>query len=113
MPFRFRVFGVVREAESGRPLAGLWVRAFDKDLYSDDDLGAAITGADGRFEIAFTELAFRDAVEQRPDLYFRVFAAPGGSELLSTRDRVLWNAKGDEDVAIAIPRAVLPEVERG
>jgi hypothetical protein len=108
VPFRFRVFGVVREAESGRPLPGLSVRAFDKDVVSDDELGAATTGPDGRFELAFTELAFRDVFEQRPDLYFRVFAAPGGRELHSTRDRVMWNAKGDEDVAIAIPRAALP-----
>jgi hypothetical protein len=110
MPFRFRVYGVVREAESGRPLPGLSVRAFDKDLVTDDELGTVMTGADGRFELAFTELAFRDAFEQRPDLYFRVFAGPpGGRELHSTIDRVIWDAKGDEDVEIAIPRADLPD----
>lgn len=107
MPFRFRVYGVVREAESGRPLPGLSVRAFDKDLVTDDELGTATTGPDGRFELAFTELAFRDAFEQRPDLYFQVFAGPGGRELHSTVDRVIWDAKGDEDVEIAIPRGDL------
>jgi hypothetical protein len=109
MPFRFRVYGVVREAESGRPLPGLSVRVFDKDLVTDDELGTVTTGADGRFELTFTELAFRDAFEQRPDLYFRVFAGPGGRELHSTIDRVIWDAKGDEDVAIAIPRADLSD----
>jgi hypothetical protein len=107
MPFRYRVFGVVREAESRRPLPGLRVRAFDKDVAWDDELGGATTGADGRFEIQFTELAFRDVVEQRPDLYFRVFASGDGPEVFSTADHVIWNAKGDEDVDIAIPRARL------
>jgi hypothetical protein len=109
MTFRFRVFGVVREAESGRPLPGLFVRAFDKDVFADDDLGAATTGPDGRFELSFTELAFRDVVELRPDLYFRVCVGPGGREVHSTIDRVVWNAKADEDVTISIPRAALAE----
>jgi 5-hydroxyisourate hydrolase-like protein (transthyretin family) len=109
VPFRFRVFGVVTEAESGRPLPGLAVHAFDKDVFFDDALGTATTDADGRFEIAFTTLAFRDVREGRPDLYFRVYAAPGARELHSTRDRVLRNAKSDEDVAIAIPRAAFGE----
>jgi hypothetical protein len=108
VPFRYRVFGVVREAESGLPLSGLHVRAFDKDVVWDDDLGSATTGADGRFEIYFTELAFRDAFEQRPDLYFRVFLPGDGRELFTTIDRVIHDAKGDEDVEIAIPRARLP-----
>ncbi|HEX2483966.1 MAG TPA: hypothetical protein VHQ66_01615 [Myxococcota bacterium] len=107
MPFRFRVFGIVREAESGRPLPGLFVHAFDKDVVLDDELGTAITGPDGRFEIAFTALAFRDVVEERPDLYFRVYTERGGRQLHSTLDDVIWNAKGDEDVAIAIPRAAI------
>jgi hypothetical protein len=107
VPFRYRVFGVVREAESGRPLPGLFVRAFDKDVVFDDDLGSATTGGDGRFEIDFTELQFRDVVESRPDLYFQIFDRPAGRELFSTADRVIWDAKGDEDVEIAIPRARL------
>ena len=107
MAFRYRVFGVVREAESGRPLPGVHVRAFDKDLVRDDELGAATTGADGRFEIYFTELAFRDVFEMRPDLYFRVFLPGDGREIFSTVDRVIRDAKGDEDVEIAIPRARL------
>ena len=109
MTFRFRVFGVVRETESGRPLPGLFVRAFDKDVFADDELGTATTGPDGRFELAFTELAFRDVVELRPDLYFRLFTGPGGREVHSTVDRVVWNAKADEDVAISIPRAALAD----
>lgn len=106
MPFRYRVFGKLSEAESKQPLAGLRVHAFDKDLLRDDPLGHAVSGADGRFEIQFTELDFRDVIESRPDLYFRVFDA-SEREVFSTKDRPIRNAKGDEDVAIAIPRARL------
>ena len=68
MLFRYRIFGVVREAESSRPLEGLLVRAFDRDLLFDDALGSTLTGANGRFEIQFTELRFKELFEGRPDL---------------------------------------------
>jgi hypothetical protein len=103
MPFRYRVFGRLVEAGSGRPLAALRVRAFDKDLVRDDPLGSSVSDANGRFDIQFTELDFRDVVEARPDLYFRVFDSEG-REIHSTEDHPIWNAKGDEDVAIEIPR---------
>ena len=107
MPFRYRIFGVVREAESSRPLEGLLVRAFDRDLLFDDALGSTLTGANGRFEIQFTELRFKELFEGRPDLYFRVFDAAGAREIHSTRNRVIREARGDEDVAIEIPSARL------
>jgi hypothetical protein len=105
VPFRSRIFGVLREAESGRPLAGLRVRAFDKDVFFDDALGAATTDAAGRFEIDFTELKFRDVVEQRPDLYLRVLSPGEERELFVTSVR--RDAKGDEDFEVRIPRASL------
>jgi len=105
VPFRYRIFGVVREAESGRPLAGLRVRAFDEDLLLDDALGEATTDEAGRFEIDFTELRFRDAFEQRPDVYLRVLSPGAGRELSVTRVR--RNAKGDEDFEVWVPRASL------
>jgi hypothetical protein len=105
MPFRYRTFGVVREAESGRPLAGLLVRAFDEDLIFDDALGAATTDATGRFEIDFTELKYREVFEQRPDLYLRVLTPGDEREIFVTKVR--RNAKGDEDFDVRIPRASL------
>ena len=38
----FTIRGVVREDESGTGLAGLVVRAYDKDRRSDDLLGSAV-----------------------------------------------------------------------
>jgi hypothetical protein len=74
---RFRVQGTVKESETGRPLSGHIVRAFDKDLLFDDDLGLAITDEQGRFLIQFTEDAFRDFMELSPDLYLRVYDSTG------------------------------------
>jgi hypothetical protein len=74
---RFRVQGTVEEAESGRPLSRHIVRAFDKDLLFDDELGTAITDEEGRFLIQFTQDAFRDFMELSPDVYLRVYDSTG------------------------------------
>ena len=76
---RFRVGGEIREKGSQRPLAGLCVRAFDKDLVKDDFLGEAETDAQGRFDIRFTDADFKDFLETRPDLYLCVFV-PGQTD---------------------------------
>jgi class 3 adenylate cyclase len=103
---RFVLSGVVRERESGRPLAGLVVRAFDKDLMSDDYLGSATTDGEGRYEVRFTADAFRDLFERHPDLFVRVYDA-AGREVASTQDAVRWNAGTVERVDLAVPRAQL------
>ena len=78
---RFRVQGTIEEAETGRPLSGHIVRAFDKDVLFDDKLGLATTDEQGRFLIEFTEDAFRDFMELTPDLYLRIYD-PTGERLL-------------------------------
>lgn len=100
------VLGIVVEAESRRPLPGLRVRAFDKDLFRDDDLGEALTDAAGRFEIRFTEAQFRDFTETAPDLYLRIYDSTGRL-LHSTENAVRRNAGVRESFEVAIPRAKL------
>jgi hypothetical protein len=100
------VLGIVVEEESGRPMPGLRVRAFDKDLLCDDDLGDAITDAAGRFEIRFTEAHFRDFTETAPDLYIRIYDSQGRL-LHSTENEVRRNAGVREVFEVAIPRAKL------
>lgn len=103
----FRIFGTVEEEETGRPLANLIVRAFDRDLVFDDKVGFATTDDDGRFEIRFRLQDFRDLRESRPDLYLRVYDALGTHLLLETTDAVRWNASPVEGYRLRIPARFL------
>ena len=101
MILRFWVKGTIEESETGRPLVGLIVRAFDKDLLFDDELGVATTDELGRFSIHFTEDEFRDFAERSPDLYLRVYDSTGESLLHKTP--VHRNFVSDENFRILIP----------
>jgi hypothetical protein len=68
----FRITGRVTEKESGSGVPKLVVRAYDRDLLYDDLLGAAVTDAEGRFEMLYTEEDFRELFEKRPDIYLAV-----------------------------------------
>ena len=105
MPYYVR--GTIVENETGTPLAGLYVRAYDKDIVIDDQLGDAVTDASGAFEIVFTEVQFMDAFETRPDIYVRVFDPSGRRELLSTHRAVRRDAGPDEHFDLRIPAAKL------
>jgi hypothetical protein len=100
---RFRVQGTVESRETGRPLAGLIVRAYDEDLLFDDYLGASSTDERGRFLIEFTEDAFRDFAELDPDLYLQVYDSTG--ERMLHRTPVHRNIGSDERFRLRIPGA--------
>lgn len=100
----YRVYGSVVEEESGRPLEGLVIRAYDEDIVVDDHLGDTCSDVSGRFEITFTEVQFMDFHETRPDLYVRVFDETGTRLLHTTEDAVRSNARGDECFDIRIAR---------
>src|SRR5262245_23126112 len=102
-----RLYGSVVEEESGRPLEGLLVRAYDQDLIVDDHLGDTHTDAEGRFQIEYSEAQFRDFNETLPDLYLRIFDASGKRLLHSTERQVRRNAMVVERYEIKIPRAKL------
>lgn len=104
---RFRIEGVVREQESGRPLSGFTVRAFDQDVLRDDHLGDALTDAEGRFEIRFSDVQFKDLLESRPDLYLCVFAPGAREPVQDTSSAVRENASELERFEIEVPRALL------
>ncbi len=98
----FVVEGIIEEEETGRPLAGLIVRAFDRDLLLDDRLGFTTSDIDGRFEIRFGPEAFRDVFESRPDLYLRIFDSSGLRLLHDTSDAIRRNAEQLERYSIRI-----------
>ena len=103
----FRIFGVVEEAETGRPLPNLVIRAFDRDLIFDDKLGYTNTDEDGHFEIRFGTARFRDLFESKPDLYLRIFDRDGIRLIHETTDAIRWNASKDEQYQIRIPASAL------
>jgi hypothetical protein len=104
---RYIVSGTIEEKETGRPLANLIVRAFDKDLVFDDRLGFATTDADGRFEIRFTSDAFKEWAGSRLDLYLRVLDAGGTRVLHETTDAIRRRPSHDERYRIAISGTAL------
>jgi len=103
----FRIFGVVQEAETGRPLPNLVIRAFDRDLLFDDKLGYTNTDDDGCFEIRFGMGRFRDLFESKPDLYLRIFDQDGIRLIHETTDAIRWNASKNEQYQIRIPAKAL------
>lgn len=102
-----RVIGTIVEEGSRKPLQGLRVRAFDKDWVRDDKLGDALTDATGSFEIAYTEVQFRDLEETLPDVYIRVYDASGKKLLYSSEKAVRRNAQVTERFDIEIPKSKL------
>lgn len=98
----YRISGRISEEETGRPLPNLVVRAFDKDVVSDDLLGFALTDADGSFEIRYSEADFRDVIESRPDVYLRVYDPEDQRLIHDTLDQVRRNAEQDERFEVRI-----------
>jgi peptidoglycan hydrolase-like protein with peptidoglycan-binding domain len=69
------VRGRVRQPD-GSPLAGALVRAFDKDLRSEELLGEVTTDEAGRYEVTYTAEQFRRAEKDSADLHVRVYNHP-------------------------------------
>lgn len=68
------VKGRIVNAE-GEPLGGVKVRVYDKDTFVDDFLGEAVTGADGKFRVEFTQADYTPPFspgEGRPDIYLKL-----------------------------------------
>ena len=104
-----RAIGTVVEEESGRPIAGLHVRAFDKDILFDDKLGVAVTDAKGAFRIDYSQLDFSSifGTETMPELFIRIFDA-SGKKLLYTSEKAIRNQpQVEERYDIKIPKAKL------
>ncbi len=102
-PDEFRIFGVVVEAETGRPLPKLVVRAFDRDLIFDDKLGYTNTDDDGLVDIRFGPERLRDLFESRPDLYLRIYDRAGVRLIHETTDAIRWKASHNEEYRVQIP----------
>src|SRR5262249_46474636 len=72
-------FAVQAQAQytNGRPAAGMKVRAFDRDLRSEEKLGEVTTDEQGRYEIKYTAAQFSRDEKGSADLRVAV-CEPGG-----------------------------------
>ena len=113
----FEICGIVRESESKRPVSGLFVRVFDKDLLFADLLGNAITAADGTFSIHYEGSDFRELFEKRPDIFLNIYGCQAiedadcsmNTPLYTTRRHVTFAAGHSDYFVLEIPRERLGE----
>lgn len=110
----------ILDAATGGTVPGVTVRAFDRDLRSEQLLGEDTTDEEGRYEITYTPGRFQRAERGGPDLVLRVFdargaeldaeadrgAAPEGDERAT---RVLFDADPVETVDLTVDSPERPE----
>jgi hypothetical protein len=93
------VSGRVLDHETGAPVEGATVLAYDKDLLDDDTLGGGVTDADGNFRIDFTSSDFRakagNLERAGPDLYFYVKSSDGKTLLAEAREAANRQSRRD------------------
>lgn len=82
------ICGQVVFCETQRPISGVKVTAFDRDLLQDDTLGSAVTDINGQFRIEYTRADFRPGTWADieliggPDVYFHVHHTSGAPLLI-------------------------------
>ncbi|WPP48443.1 trypsin-like serine protease [Catalinimonas niigatensis] len=107
---QYLISGKVKEQESGLPVVGLHVRAYDKDLIYDDLLGNSITDKEGKFAMQYGDKDFKEIFEgDAPEIYLNLLSGP--RSLIGKYTLEELNAKkGDDgytDIEILIPREKL------
>jgi hypothetical protein len=98
VPASFTVSGLVRH-QDGMALGGVIVRAFDKDLRSEQPLGQATSNVDGRYEIVYSADKFARGEKKTADLIVRAFS-PEGLQL--SESSILFNAPAAATVNLTI-----------
>lgn len=107
-----RVMGIVKEKESGKPLSGLLVCAYDKDLIYSDLLGKAKTGSDGKFIIEYDSKDFQELLDKNPDIYLDIYREADANiahqkkvkPIFTTKKSIRYSASSSEKFYIEIPR---------
>ncbi|MGW0141741.1 Tc toxin subunit A-related protein [Streptomyces calvus] len=102
VPSSRKVSGTVRD-QHGQLLTGVKVKAFDRDMRSEQPLGTKPVGADGRYEIPYTDNDFKAAEKGSADLVLEVVNASGS---VLFRSPVYYNAPADFEVDLALEGAV-------
>ncbi|MGZ8842403.1 MAG: neuraminidase-like domain-containing protein, partial [Pyrinomonadaceae bacterium] len=104
------VRGTVLDA-NGRLVAGATVRAFDRDLRSEEELGQTVTNAQGHYQINYSAAQFRRNEKGSADLRVAVFNQ-NGRELVSSE--IHFNAEPEMtiDLKAGPDPTALSEYER-
>lgn len=105
--FTFTIRGILREHRTRLPVAGLYIKAYDKDLFFDDLLGGTFTGLDGRFSIVCESGDFREFLERRPDIYFKIYRPDRQTQIHDTKDAVRWDADTSVELEVWLPDEAL------
>ncbi|OQP60444.1 hypothetical protein A3860_33515 [Niastella vici] len=112
----YSVEGVVKQKQTGVPVTGIKVEAWDKDVDVCDQLGVAVTNEEGSFYIQYDASRFSDTgKEDLPDVFFRLYA--GNEMIYSTESSPLNDVKRKKGIVIEIdqtatnppPAALLPK----
>lgn len=99
----WRVHGHVRDA-SGKPAEGIRVQLFDRDLYSEEFLGEAVTGAKGDYLIQYLPAGFAKGESGGPDLVLRFQDEKGMERSARVVDRELVTIGTEAILFHASPR---------
>lgn len=106
---RLLVYGTVKD-RFDRPLPGLLVQAYDRDLRAEELLGEARTDAKGRYEIYYRREQFARAEKKAADLALKVFTPKARKPLYRAGVKdVRFNASAREEINVAIEVALPPE----
>ncbi|MDF9800256.1 V8-like Glu-specific endopeptidase [Catalinimonas alkaloidigena] len=107
---QYLISGKVSEKESGLPVVGIYVRAYDKDLIYDDLLGSSITDKEGKFAMQYEDKDFKEIFEgDAPEVYLNLLSGPRSLIGKYTLE-ALKAKKGDDgytQIEFVIPREKL------
>ncbi len=93
--------GGLRDQETGGPVAGLQVEAWDTVQLFFEPLGTAESNADGVFSIPLTDDLLKRLVSRQGQVFFRVLR--DGVMVTDTRDTVQWDPREPRRVIIPVP----------
>ncbi|NTW07154.1 MAG: hypothetical protein HGA29_04845 [Syntrophaceae bacterium] len=102
---KFRLYGKIRNAESGKGIPGLIIEVKDADLFIDEVIGTAKTGRGGSFSINFPPSQFLPAYREKPDIYLSV-KSPSGKLIASTRNALKPDVERNTEINVDIPRQI-------
>lgn len=106
VPQSFVVRGTVRR-QDGQGAAGLVVRAFDRDLRSEELLGEATTNDKGGYEISYQPEQFQRAEKDQADIVVAVYRTDGTEWV---RSQTVFNAKPVETIDLFVAEGTVPRL---